>query len=338
MSQILQPLFILFRHHKLKLLAFIAMTLVFFVMLFPSTDLGDLISAQVTRGTGVYVQFGEFDIDLLPAPGVEAQDISIEPRGVPPLKAEAVEASLALSKLIGLKLGAHASITSLFGGNLHLSYGQGSKAKSGARLEELNLQAESLDLEDLSDYLRSAGILPVKLEGRLKTEVNASVDPQFADQPTGSMSLDIPNFVLPSQTIMVDFNGVPVQQQLPTLNLGRVNVKNVNLRDGVLDLQDATIGDAKSEIKGKIKGTLALRFRKDAAGVRPEMSTADLAMDINVDKGFLERNQKTVIGGFLILVPASAKQETPQGTRLAFRMKINRPGEIPSFTPLSEKL
>lgn len=334
MGQITQAISTLFRHHKLKILAVLGFTLLFFIMLFPRTDLGDLITAQIVRATGIYVQFDELDIDLLPTPGFDAEEIRIEPRGVPPLNADSLEVSAALSKLIGFKLGANASITNIFKGDIDVAYGQGAKTQSGSRREEVNLRAERVDLEALSKYLRDAGVLPVKLEGQVSTNLNASVDPEFTEQPKGELSLEAPRFSLPGQTITINFNGVPVQQQLPPLNLGRVNLKSVKLNDGVLEIQEATIGDAKSDVKGKIKGTLSLRFRKVPGGVFPEMTGADFEMDLNVDKNFMERNQKTVIGGFLILIPPNAKHETPAGTRLAFRMKINRPGEMPTFTPL----
>lgn len=334
MGQIVQVIANLFRHHKLKILAVLAFALLFFAILFPRTDLADLITAQIVRATGIYVQFDELDFDLLPAPGFDAQEIRIEPRGVPPLKAESLEASLALSKLLGLKLGANVSITDIFKGDLDIAYSQGAKTSAGTRREDVTLRADSVDLEALSRYLRDAGVLPMKLEGQVNTSVVASVDPEFAEQPKGELSLEAAKFSLPGQSITVNFNGVPVQQELPPLNLGRVNLKGVKLNDGVLEIQEATIGDNKSDVKGKIKGTLSLRFKKGPGGVLPEMTKADFEMDLNVDKGFLERNQKSVIGGFLILIPPNAKHETPTGTRLAFRMRINRPGEMPTFTPL----
>jgi len=333
-GQIIQAITTLFGHHKLKILAVIIFALLFFALLFPRTDLADLITAQIVRATGVYIQFDELDFDLLPAPGFEAHEIRIEPRGVPALDAESIEASVALTKLLGFKLGANASITDLFKGNVDITYSQGAKTQAGSRREDIHLRADNLDLEALSKYLRDAGMLPVKLEGKVTTNLNASVDPQFTEQPIGELSLEAPRFALPGQTITINFNGVPVQQQLPPLNLGRINIKSAKLNDGVLEIQEATIGDAKSDVKGKIKGTLGLRFRRTPGGVFPEMTQANFEMDLNVDKNFMERNQKSVLGGFLILIPPNAKQETPAGTRLAFRMRINRPGEMPTFTPL----
>ena len=338
MSQILQPIFALFRNHKLKMLYVFLFGAVFFIMLFPNGDLSDSVSAQIIRGSGIYIEFDDLDLDLLPTPGLSATHLSIEPRGVPPLKADDVETSMSLTKLIAFKLGFSAHAGEIFKGEVDFTYGQGSKTKSGTNANEISIRADRISLEALCDYLRAAGLLPVKLEGRMKIDSQARFDHMFAEQPSATVSLDIPKFSLPSQSITVDFNGVPVQQQLPALELGRLAVRNLKLNEGILEIPDLAIGDGKSEINGKIRGSVGLQLRRDPGGVRPEMSSVDLAMDLTVDKGFMERNQKTVLGGFLILIPATAKQETPKGTRLAFRLKVNRPGEMPNFQPLTEKL
>lgn len=337
MSQILSPILNVFKNHKLKLLSVIALALVFFVLMFPGSDLGDLVAAQVNRNPAIYVQFDELNLSFFPTPGIGANEVAIEPRGLPSLKAESISAHVLLGKLLGLKLGVSVSARKIFKGDVDFSYAQGAKAKSGIPSDEISIQAEGLNLDSVSDYLRSAGLLPLKLVGNLKLNTQMKLDHLFADQPSGTASLEIPGFAIPSQTIMVDFNGVPVPQQLPNLEFGKINVRSAKIGDGVLDLQDVAIGDGKSEINGKIKGTIGLQIRSGPQP-RPEMNSMDLAMDLMVDKSFLERNQKSVLGGFLILIPQNLKQDTPKGTRLAFRMRVNRPGEVPNFSALAEKL
>jgi type II secretion system protein N len=337
MNQLLAPLHTLFRFYKLKALATLGIALLLFIFLFPNTDLSDMVSAQVAKATGIYVQMNDLSFDLLPSPGLGAKDVSIEPPRVPPLKVGGAHAAFMVTKLITAKLGATANLEKIFRGDVGLSFAQGDKAKSGERFAELDLHADRLSLDDVSDYLKSAGLLGVKLQGNLKVDSNMKVDPGFADQPNGTSSLEIAGLSVPGQSIMVDFNGVPVPQQIPTLDIGRVSLKTLRMNDGTLEIQDLNLGDTKSEISGKIRGSMGLRFRKNPVGVQPEISNVDLAMDITVDKDFLDRNQKTVIGGFLILVPANLQQDTAKGKRLAFRMKLARMGDIPNFTPLEAK-
>lgn len=338
MGQILSPLAALFRNHKMKMLIALGFTLVFAVILFPNDDLSDYVSAQVSKSSGMYIEMNNLGFDLFPSPGVNAHDVSIEPRGVRPLKVGGLSTHISLGKVLTARLGFSADFEKIFRGDINLVYGQGDKAKSGERFDELALHGEKVSLDDVSDYLKSSGQLGMKLQGSLKLDTNLRLDHSFSEQPSAVVSADIGSFSIPSQSIMIDFNGVPVAQQLPTLELGRVVLRNAKLKDGTLEISEMTIGDPKAEIFGKMKGTMSLLLRKNPMGVQPEISNVDMAMDLQIDQSFYDRNQKSVLGGFFLLIPPAAKQDTPKGPRLAFRLKLNRAGEPPNFVPLTEKL
>jgi type II secretion system protein N len=338
MAKIFSPIFSLLRNHKLKMLIVLLVACVFAVVLFPNDDLSDWLSMQIVRNTGIYVQFDNLGFDILPSPGVGVSNVFIEAKGFPPMKAEQIHAEVLLSKLISLKYGFSLIAQKLFRGEVNFSYGQGDKTSSGQPFDDIALQADKINLDDLFDYLQKANLLQLKMQGSLNINANLHLDHSFTDQPSATTTIDIPALTIPSQSVMVDFNGVKVPQVIPTLDLGHLIMKNAKLSEGILDIPDLTVGDSKSEVFGKIKGSMGFAMRKSPSGPIPEIKAIDLTMDINLDNSFIDRNQKTMIGGFLFLIPSNLKTTTPKGTRLAFHLKVARPGDIPSFTPLTEKL
>jgi type II secretion system protein N len=338
MATILAPLKALLASHKLHMLYAAFFAVGFFFILFPSDDLSDMISSEINRGGQVNVRFDGLSLDPFSL-GVSTGNLVFTPRGQPSIKAALVRVSPVLSRLLTFNKGVAAEIENIFSGNLHLEYGQDGKAKSGVPYDEISLSAEHLSLDEISGFLRSANLANFKLQGVARAEVaNIRVDRLFAEQPSGTFSLDIQSFIVPTQTIMVNFNGVNVPQALPTLELGRVSLQNAKLSEGVLEIPELSIGEPKNELYGKLKGTLGLQLKKVGEQIYPEVSSVALTLKLIADKGFVERNQKTVLGGFFLLVPPRCKQETAKGTEITCLLKINRPGEPPVFEPLTEKI
>lgn len=338
MAAILSPIKALFRSHKLQMLYAVLFALGFFLILFPSDDLSDMISAEINRGGQVHVKFDGLSLDLLGL-GISTENLVFTARGQPAIKAAAIRVSPVFSRLLTFNKGVAAEIESIFSGNLHLEYGQDGKTKSGAPYDEISLNAEHLSLDEISAFLRQANMAGFKLQGVVRADVpKIRVDRLFAEQPSGTFSLDIQSFAIPTQTIMVNFNGVNVPQALPTLELGRINLQNAKLNEGVLEIPELSIGEAKNELHGKLKGTVGLQFKKVGEILYPEVSSVNLTLKLIADKGFVERNQKTVLGGFFMLIPPRCKQETAKGTEITCLMKINRPGEQPIFEPPNEKI
>lgn len=329
----------LFRHHKLKIVYVFVFAAAFFVLCFPNEDLSDWVTAQINRSSpGVYLQMDDLHLALLPSPGVGAENVVFETRGRPAIHAGVMHLAPLISKLITFKLGVALDVEKIFGGTVALEYGQGDKAKSGASFSEISVHAERLSLDDLSGFLRAANIAGFRLQGIARADVpTLRLDPLFGDQPSGVFSLDISSFVIPAQTLMVNMNGVIVPQPLPTLDLGRLSLQGAKLADGVLDIPELQIGDSKGELHGKIKGTMGLQLRKMGEAVYPEVSAVNLNLRLVADKSFVDRNQKTVLGGFFILMPPQCKQETAKGTEINCTLKITSPGAPPSFEPPSER-
>lgn len=328
----------LFGFHKLKMLFVLTFTLCFAFLMFPNDDLSDWATGFVSRKTGVYVQVDELGFSILPSPGIEARNVVIENPGFPALRAGSIDAAVSIMKLITGKIGASGSLEKIFGGNVNVDYGQDGKAKSGAPFDEITAKAERVSLDELGDFLGSANILSVRLQGSVKLDVTRlRIDSGFAEQPSGLVNLDIPSLTIPSQKIMVDFNGVMVPQEIPTLELGRVNLKNAKFNEGVLEIPELVIGTPQSDVHGRAKGSMGFAIRKIGAVVQPEVSGVNLSMKLNLSKSFLERHGKTFVGGFLMLVPANLRVDSPKGTEVAINVKIDRLGQQPVITPPVEK-
>src|SRR3954471_23117121 len=75
----------IFRHHKLKVVCGLLSFLVFLFLLFPFSDLSDLVSAQIAEATQgqVYIQFEKMGLGLIPRPSVSLKDTTIITRQLP---------------------------------------------------------------------------------------------------------------------------------------------------------------------------------------------------------------------------------------------------------------
>jgi hypothetical protein len=159
MGTILSPLTNLLRYHKLKTLGVLLIAAFFTVLCFPSDDLSDWVSSQVNRTPGLYVQMDGLKLDIFSGFSVVAENLQVEARGFPAIKAGTVELSPLISKLITFRPGVSASLGDFFGGHVDVEYSQDAKAKSGAPFDELAVQADRVSLDDLTAFLRAAGIL-----------------------------------------------------------------------------------------------------------------------------------------------------------------------------------
>lgn len=333
MGMIFSPLTAIFRNHKLKLCLVLAVAVLLAAIMFPNDDLSDYVSALAAKNGGIYLQMDNLGIKLITGPGLEANDVVLEQKGDPPLKIGGLQASVSLLKALTAKIGISARIEKLFGGNFDIDYQQDGKAKSGTPFDEVTLHVESLSLEALLDYLASANVLGPKMRGSMRVDLSKlRIDHMFEEQPSATASLDIPTLSFPAQTLLTQMGPQPI----PTLELGHASLKNAKLSEGQLDIPDFTLGDPKGEFYAKIKGTLGLKVRKVGAVLNPEISNINLNLKVTADKEFMNHN-RDLLGGFLMLM-GSCKQDTPKGVEIACNLKISALGQVPNFTPSTEKL
>lgn len=329
---ILSPVLSLIRFHKLKVLCVLMISLGMMIVLFPNEDLSDAISAFVFRKTATYVQMDNLGFTVIPGPGFEADDVLIESRGMPALRAGNIHATASFMKALTAKIGVSAKIKRLFGGDIDLEYEQSGTAKSGAPYNDITLHAEKMELDSLMGFLAAANFGGPKIHGKLRLDINKlRIDHLFSEQPSAVVSLEIPDLSFPTQTLMTQMGPQPI----PTLDLGRTVIKNAKLNDGVLEISELTLGDPKGEFYAKVKGTLGLQIKKSGPVVNPEIANINLNLKVSANKEFVSHN-RDILGGFLALM-GNCKQDTATGIDINCNLKVMALGQVPIFTPLTEK-
>lgn len=319
----------LLKFHKAKFAAVILFTLVFAALIFPYDDLGDMVTSKISEiSAGAwYIQFDKLNLGFAP-PGIKAENVVVESFLLPTLNTQSLQISPWIAGALAGKAGAQISASGLFKGDVSIDFKEGDKQKSGEREKKIVIKAEHVALPQLAEFLRSGNIMNLALQGTLGADTNISIDPLFDRQPTGHIGMKVAGLVLPSQALNTQMGPV----QTPTLNLGQLSVQ-AKMGEGRIELEDLSFGGPNEDLTGKVRGDLSMAFRRDVAGVRPQMGAYDLKVDLSVKKNFLEASSKSGAGLIFVFIN-KFRQETPQGARFAFRMKAPNSFTPPEFLPL----
>jgi type II secretion system protein N len=289
--------------YKWHLIITLLLSLVLAIQLFPSGDLRDLVSEQISQHTGAYATFEELELNLLPQPGFRAENIHVEPQGQPSLTAGSAEAGFSIVSLLLGRIAAKVTLSELFKGSLEVDFSEGEKLKSGHRIQNLGLSASGLNIDSLTDYLRSGNLVPVALTGVLDLNTELKIDPNFETQPSGSLGAEVKAMTLPSQTLQIPFQlGNETQYMpvaLPGLALGKVTMQ-ARMSDGQIEIQELNFGGSGEGVAGKIRGKLGLSIRKIRMGnqemIQPQISTYQLNVDLVLQKRFYDAQMSTPLG------------------------------------------
>ena len=306
----------LFRFHKLKMLAVFVLSLLFFIANFPQEDLSDWVSAKATQATGTYMQFDRMGINLIPSPGITVEDAVIEPMALPAIEAKKLDAAVSVMSALTAKLAVTADLQGIFKGDVNLDF-----AQAGGNMNNIAIGASGINLEDVSGFIRKGNLMQpaLALEGGLNLNTDLKVDHTFEQQPSGTIGADIKAFKIPGQTIMIDFNGVPVPMPLPALDIGAVNLK-AKMGDGQMDIEQMKFGGPNSDLKGTIKGTVKMNLVRGPAGAIPVINDYNLNIDITAAKSFLNSDMGKSMTLFL---GSKVKKDDANETQYAFALRLD---------------
>lgn len=317
--------------------------LLFFIWIFPFSDLSQMMTTMVAQGTGnqVYVQTETLDLHFLPTPAVSATGLSIE-TSLPPVEAKWAKFTPGLlSALFNIRTmmkagsdpaASQALMTSLsfgldaedvLGADIDFSMRPGKKSESGVERSKISVAMENLDLGRVQDWAD----LPVKFKGHADFETEMNIAPGFQEQPDGEFTLKVSKFNLPAATVMIPMGEASMPLNLPTLTLQNVVLKG-RMTNGQLVIEDGTFGQASDPVHGRIKGQLGLRLQPAGGQVIPILGAYTLTVDLNASKAV----QKEI--GIAFLLFDSAKTESPTGFRYLFRAQGSGMAGVPSITRL----
>lgn len=320
----------IFRFHKSKILLFFGLVVAFVIAFFPYDDLSDLITQQIAVGTGntVYVQFEDLAIGFLPQPGVKMSKVVIEAPAVGEIHADVVRAAPSiLAAFKQLPLG-RLKAENLFKGQLDVTASPSSKINVptaiAADIEFLNF--------DLGALLKAVVPFPMKASGVMSLTGLVDVDTEMKSQPEGEIQLTSPKVNIPSfaiETSTPSASGMPIKQSIsiPTLNLGRVQVKG-KMKNGKVAFSDTVIGSTTDDIFAKVGGDMDIRVTP--AGVTP--SYYNLQFDLSLKQSFIAS-----LGSYATMVDLAIgkyAQKTANGKRYLFRLQFNpNVDPMPIFAP-----
>jgi len=314
----------------LKMFLTFFLSVIFFVLLFPFNDLGDLVTSKISDATSgnVYLVFDKMALSFLPL-GIQVSQVTVETPTAPSLKMDSLAASPWIPGLLAFKLGADIHATGLFRSDVDIGFKQTGKTTDGVA-QSIDLNVAGLSLPAVSEYLHNGNLLNLMLTGSLDLNTSLTVDSSYKTQPDGTITATGKNFGLPSQSFMTTIGPL----QTPQLKLGTVSLR-AKMGSSRLEIEDFAFGGAGQDITGKIKGELGIVVQSDGrGGAVPILKDYDLRVDMTASKSFMDPNTNptsVVIGGFL----GQYQNETPQGSHFAFRMKSPKiPGTPPELSAL----
>lgn len=318
MAKFFRGFFNIFRFHKAKMLFFVACVLVFLVILFPYSDLGDLVSSQVAKisGNQIFLQFEEPGLSLFPALGIKLTNVHLETSFFPPLRAKSISISPSLSGLLSFKPAVSLHASQLLGGDVDLSIKKISV--SGKPGQALNLDAEKLELGDLLKL----GSYNIPVTGSLTLSSSAELDSTYGEQPKGDVQMNIRNFALQPEAVATPLGPLT----LPALNLSNIQLKG-DLRDGKFIIDQMTLGQNGDEMAAQIKGQVDVRV-SDMGG-QPQMVPGAYNLEVRLAT---QNSFQGKAGLFLSFLNAYKVAGNP--LNYAFRISAPSVNSPPKMTPL----
>lgn len=307
--------------HKMKFVGVIASTVLFAFWLFPFSDLGDLVSTQVSKLTNnqLYLQFDNLRISLFPQAGIALSHVQVEGQGLPSLKAQELVITPSILSLINQKPAGTINAQQFLNGQVEVSLKPGSKTESGIARQKISISAQKLSLAELRSLLD----LPLSMKGGLSLESQAQADLTFQEQPDVDFQLKVEKFELPAGNLQTAMGPI----SLPELKLAQVDLKG-RLTAGKLIIEQGVIGQDKDEVHGNIKGDMMLSINGRGGSPTPDFGGYNFEISLNIKKSFQDRAAL-----FLSFID-NYKTPTPEGALYSF--KLNAPNLMmpPSMSAL----
>lgn len=295
----------------------IGIAVLFFLITFPTGDLGDFVSTKVSEVSQnqVFLQFTEFGFNLLP-PALNFEEVYVETPFMPALTTDNLSISPSISSMISQKPYGTVRADGLFKGEVKIELKKGTSTENIPDRHRLVLSAEKLDLKSLRDGFN----LPVSFNGSLNVNLDAQADPNMAEQPEAEVLIVIDGFILPTATVSTMMGPLT----LPEIKLEHVEIKG-RLSNGNLIIEQGDIGNAKDELTGKIKGNWSMSVNA-AQGFTPTLGAYNFDIDLTTKKSF-----QTKAGLFLSLLD-SYKSAVGDSARYHFKVSAANLDSPPDIT------
>lgn len=304
------------------------LVVVFLYVLFPFSDLNDLVSAQVSKATQnkVFLQFDDLHINPLTA-SVSLDKVYVETPQISNISVNELSATPSIAALIKRKPGGTLTAQGFMKGDVKISIapsGAASKTEGpdGGKGEKysIDITAQNLSLKEI----REAAGLNLPLKGSLSVATQATADISFTEQPEGEVALTINKFELPPSSVSLGEMG---RVNLPEIKLGQIELKG-KLSNGKFVIENGKIGNSKDEFYGDVKGDLNITIQNLGGQMIPMIGAYNISLDLKANNGFRERAK------FFLSFLDGYKRDLPDGAQYKFKVQAQAMGLPPQIQPL----
>ncbi len=306
--------------NKWKIFLTFAMTLLFLILLFPLSDLNDLISSQVSKMTGnkVFLQFEKMHLNPL-STSISLEKLYVETPQISSLTSDELQVSPSISALLARKPGGKIIAKGFLKGELEISIHPSSSA-NGVDKSKIEVIASNLSLKEA----RAVADISLPIKGELSLTSQAIADLTMTEQPELDLSITILKFEMASTVIPLQDLG---QIALPEIKLGKVELKG-RLANGKFTIENGKLGTNKDELYGEIKGDLSVTFQNVGGQITPIIGAYNLSLDIKATGPFKEKAKL-----FLSFLDGY-KVDSGFISSYKFKVSATQMGMPPQFTPL----
>jgi len=310
------------KKHVGKIFLMVFFTFCFLFVLFPFSDLGDLVSSQISQMTRneVNLNFDKMGLNLFPSPRLAFKQVFVELQNLPPLTAKDLIISPSIAGLIGQKPYGSVQAKGLLQGNLDLTVSSGKKTEKGTDRQKIDMTLTNIDLQEL----RRIANLPVMIKGQLNMNSKAVADLTMVEQPEiNELGLNIKNFELQPTTL--DLGGFPLS--IPGLKLSQLDLKG-RLSEGRFFIESGQIGRDRDEVTGTIMGFMNMTLMNYGGSVAPQFGAYELSLDLKLKKSFQDKAAL-----FLLLID-NYKRPLADGFQYKVKLSGTQFGPPPRISPL----
>jgi type II secretion system protein N len=307
--------------HKWKIMLTISMTITFLVLLFPLSDLNDLISSQVSKLTNnrVFIQFDKMHLNPLTA-SLSLEKVYVDTTQISSLTSRELSLRPSIAALIAKKPGGTINAKGFLKGDLEISV-HPTSSSNGVDKSKIDINANNLSLSEARDVANIS--LPIK--GQLSITSQALADLTMTEQPEMDLNLTIMKFEMASTFVPLNDFG---QIALPEIKMSKVELKG-RLSNGKFIIETGKLGSSLDEVYGDIKGDLSISFQNINGQITPVIGAYNISLDIKAKPSFKDKAKLflSFLDGYKVDAGAVSNYK--------FKVFATAMGIPPQFTPMN---
>ena len=298
----------LFRFHKFKIFLTFFCAFGFGLFLFPYDDLSEVVSAKVAELTNeqVFLQFDRLGFQLFPLPALAVENVSVESNFFPKMQASKISLAPSIMGLLTFRPGFNADASDIWGGEIDVELQAGKKLENDVVMQNIRLEINRVSLAKMNESLE----LPLKIQGTFSGDASLKIDPTFANQPNGDVTVNAKELRFPSGTLPTPYGPIVI----PGMSWTNILLKG-QLNAGKFTIEKGDFGSASDLFNGTIRGEIEIKMDVRNTG---QISPTFGAYALNVDFNVSNKLEKEL--GLYMALAGNYKTVTPTGNHLKFQV------------------